>query len=197
MLNLLDDSVAAFLRATVPLGAGDVDISFEAPDRDWGSRITRPTVNLFLRDVRPNLDEREGGMVTRPCDNGRTLRHGPLPRLDCRYLVTAWTTEVADEHALLGRVLTALLLNPVMGAEFCKGPLSTTEPPPRFTLAAAQADNSDFWSALGGQLKPGLDLLVTLTVNAVQLHRAGPPVREVDATAHQGLNPQPRPPAVG
>ena len=29
----------------------------------------------------------------------------PLPRIECRFLVTAWTSDVGDEHSLLGRVL--------------------------------------------------------------------------------------------
>ena len=36
--------------------------------------------------------EEEGGRRWRP----------PQPRVDCRYLVTAWTSEVRDEHRLLG-----------------------------------------------------------------------------------------------
>jgi len=178
MLNLLDDALASFLRAAVPLPA-DVAIAFEAPDREWGSRVTGPTVNLYLWDVRENLSAREIGLATTTGPDGVTRRHGPMPRLDCRYLVTAWTTEASDEHALLGRVVTALLLHPVLEARHLKGPLAVVEPPPVLTLGARSADAADFWSALGGQLKPGLDLVVTLTVDAVTTSQAGPPVADV------------------
>lgn len=46
MLHLLDASLETFLRLTVPLPEREIDISFEAPDRDWGARVTRPTVDV-------------------------------------------------------------------------------------------------------------------------------------------------------
>ena len=52
MLHLLDESLEAFLRATVPLPRREVDVAFAAPDRDWAARVSRPTVNLYLWDVR-------------------------------------------------------------------------------------------------------------------------------------------------
>ena len=51
MLQLLDESLESFLRAEVPLGARDVDVAFDAPDKEWASQISRPTVNLFLWDI--------------------------------------------------------------------------------------------------------------------------------------------------
>ncbi|HET9519150.1 MAG TPA: hypothetical protein VFO77_15615, partial [Actinoplanes sp.] len=41
------------------------------------------------------------------------------------------------------------------------------------------SENSDFWSALGGQLKPGLDLVVTVTLDAALRTSAGPPTESV------------------
>ena len=59
MLNLLDESLEAFLRAEVPLPSKNVDVSFEAPDSDWGAGVTKPTLNLYLWDLRLNFDERQ------------------------------------------------------------------------------------------------------------------------------------------
>lgn len=175
MLNLLDESLEAFLRAQVPLPARDIDVSFAAPDKDWGAGVTRPTVNLFLWDVRRNVAEREAGISLQ--EAGRRLRRPPLPRVDCRYLVTAWTSETQDEHALLGAVLTTLLLNAEIAAEHLQGSYAGVRPVPSLSMAAdGDDDQSDFWSALGGQLKPGLDLTVTATVDAATTAAAGPPV---------------------
>ena len=52
MLELVDESLEAFFRAVVPLSATDVDVSFDAPDRDWSAKLSRPTVNVFLWDIR-------------------------------------------------------------------------------------------------------------------------------------------------
>lgn len=119
MLNLLDESLEHFLRVVVPLPNRDIDVAFEAPDRDWAAGVSRPTINLYLWDVRPNTDEREFGMEDVTDGQRRIGRRSPRPRIDCRFLVTAWTSEVRDEHSLLGRVLVALLNNAVIAGEHC------------------------------------------------------------------------------
>ena len=99
MLHLLDETLEAFLRDVVPLPARDVDIAFDAPDGEWSAALsTRPTVDLYLWDIRPNLAERDYGEVIVEEADGRRYRRDPLPRVDCRYLVTAWTSEVRDEQ---------------------------------------------------------------------------------------------------
>src|SRR5690242_16829537 len=178
MLHLLDESLEAFLRAAVPLPKREVDVAFEAPDRDWAARVSRPTINLYLWDVRRNLDERDGGLESVPGPDGRPRLRPPLPRVDCRYLITAWTSEVQDEHSLLGHTLAALLLHNTIEERYLAGSFAQVRPIPTIEVAAAGdgRDNSDFWSALGGQLKPGLDVVVTATVDAATLVAAGPPV---------------------
>jgi hypothetical protein len=192
MLHLLDESLEAFLRATVPLPKREVDVVFAAPDRDWAARVSRPTVNLYLWDVRRNLDERDGGMETVFGDDGRPLRRPPLPRVDCRYLVTAWTSEVQDEHSLLGHTLAALLLHHTIEERFLAGAIAKVLPPPTIEIASSDGrDNSDFWSALGGQLKPGLDVVVTATVDAATLVAAGPPVDRYTIRAWRKVDEDP------
>jgi hypothetical protein len=180
MLNLLDEALRAFLLAEVPLSARDVDIVFEAPDGDWAAGVTRPTINLYLWEVRPNDDQAELGFVEAVGPDGRVRRESPRPRVDCRYLVTAWSSDVKDEHALLGRVLVTLLTRQELTADHLPTVLAEIRPLPSLTLHNTGATSgSDFWSALGGQLKPALDLTVTLTVDALAIREAGPPVESV------------------
>ncbi|TCO55220.1 DUF4255 domain-containing protein [Actinocrispum wychmicini] len=187
MLNLLDESLEEFLRAVVPLPKREIDISFEAPDKDWSARVSRPTINMYLWDVRRNASERELGMETIHDDNGRPHRRAPLPRVDCRYLVTAWTSDIRDEHSLLGATLTALLQHDEIQVEYLQGPYRTVKPVPSIEIAAGDGrENSDFWSALGGQLKPGLDVTVTATVDSALLVPAGPPVHRYTIVTSAG-----------
>jgi hypothetical protein len=180
MLNLLDESMEHFLRDVVPLPARDVDIAFEAPDGNWSAGVSRPTINLYLWDVRPSTVEREFGMIEVTDGNGQKQRRSPLPRVECRFLVTAWTNDIGDEHSLLGRVLSALLVNPVITTDHLADALASVKPLPTIELrTGAAAENSDFWTALGSQLKPGLDVVVTLTVDAAAMHEVGPPTQEV------------------
>jgi len=176
MLNLLDDSLEAFLRAEVPLAPSDVDVSFEAPDKEWGAAVTKPTVNLFLWDVRRNLDEREAGWTVAETD-GKRVRARQKPRVDFRYIVTAWTSDVRDEHALLGSVLATLLGHGELPDQHLQGSYAPVRPLPSLDVAPPDGrDQAEFWEALGGQLKPGLDMVVTATIDAAQLAETGPPV---------------------
>ena len=52
MLDALNTTLERFLRDEIPLRASEVDVAFETPDGEWGARQTRPTVNLFLHEVR-------------------------------------------------------------------------------------------------------------------------------------------------
>nr|WP_042193246.1 DUF4255 domain-containing protein [Kibdelosporangium sp. MJ126-NF4]CEL20658.1 hypothetical protein [Kibdelosporangium sp. MJ126-NF4]CTQ89570.1 hypothetical protein [Kibdelosporangium sp. MJ126-NF4] len=189
MLNLLDESLEEFLRAVVPLPKREVDISFDAPDKEWSARVSRPTINLYLWDVRRNVSEREYGLETVHDENGRPHRRPPLPRVDCRYLVTAWTSDMRDEHSLLGATLAALLMHTEIAAQYLQAPYDAVTPVPSVTIASGgERDNSDFWSALGGQLKPGLDVTVTATVDSALMVAAGPPVHRFSIITSNGDN---------
>lgn len=165
MLQLVDETLEAFLRAEVPLPERDVDIAFEAPDSEWGARITRPTVNLYLWDLRRDVEFDAFGLERRTGRDQNEVWSPALPRMNLRFLVTAWASDIRDEHALLGAVLRALLLAPTVDEAYLTGELVDTQAP--MTLVAARPDrkdSADIWSALGGQLKPGLDLLVAITL---------------------------------
>ena len=62
VLDLIDESLEAFFRATVPLDATDVDVSFEPPEREWSAKLNRPTVNAFLWDIRRSTHRARTGM---------------------------------------------------------------------------------------------------------------------------------------
>jgi hypothetical protein len=180
MLNLLDESLEGFLRAVVPLPSKDIEVSFDAPDSEWSASVTKPTINLYLWDLRQSVQRRESG-VQLVEENGVAVRKRPAPQVDCRYLVTAWTSETQDEHALLGAVLGALLQHDRLPADYLQGAYAPVRPVPRLDVASPDMkDTSDFWSAVGGQLKPGLDLRVTATVDVAATTAAGPPVEELD-----------------
>ena len=94
MLELIDEGLEGFFRATVPLSATDVDVSFEAPDKDWSAKLTRPTVNLFLWDIRRSVNSRSG-MRTVEID-GVVVHQPAHPVVELRYLISAWTSDHGD-----------------------------------------------------------------------------------------------------
>ena len=54
--------------------------------------------------------------------------------MDCRYLVTAWTADIRDEHSLLGATLAALLQHDEIDAEYLQGSYSTIKPLPSIEI---------------------------------------------------------------
>ncbi len=106
------------------------------------------------------------------CRPGRTCatrrawsrdRRPPPRRFQLSYLVTAWTQRPEDEHRLLSSLLACFLRNPFIKAEDLESPLNEAGPAglPRGRPAAGQDRSlADVWSALGGELKPSLDLVV-------------------------------------
>jgi hypothetical protein len=183
MLHLLDDSLEAFLRAAVPLPVREIDVAFDTPDKEWAARVSRPTVNLYLWDVRRNVSTRYFNADTGAGEgNDRSHRRGRVFRVDCRYLVTAWTSDVRDEHALLGATLAALLRHTELEREYLQGAYRDVVRVPLIEVGADDGrDDSGLRSALGGRLKPGLDLTVTATVDAALLNSAGPPADPLPA----------------
>lgn len=58
--------------------------------------------------------------------------------------------------------------------------LASVEPLPTIKLWTGSAtENSDLWSIMNGQMKAGLDVVVSVTVDAAVMAEVRPPTREV------------------
>lgn len=179
MIHLVDQALEAFLRERVPLPPSSIDISFAAPDRTWGAGITRPTVNVFLWDISRSLENAASGTEETEID-GQVMRRRPPLAVDLRYVITTWATEERDEHRLLGSVVRTVLGFPIMPPDHLPEGLADAQP---ITIELAGGDErraSEFWSALGGQLKPGLNLQIGLPVDVFPWRPAGPRTSRVD-----------------
>ncbi len=175
MLQLLDESLEAFLRATVPLDPTDVAVAFEAPDKTWAATVTQPTINLFLWDIHRSPDKARAGMDTVNV-NGKTARRFPPPVVDLCYVLTAWTAHHRDEHQLLGEVMRAVLSTRQLEPPHLKSPLDQLRPLPTLSLGGVQ---TEFWKSIDGVLKPGLELRISLVVDVSTLWPTEAPPGEV------------------
>jgi len=148
LLELIDECLESFLRATVPLSATDIDVAFDAPDREWSAKLTRPTINVFLWDIRRSASRSSAGVRAREVD-GTTVRRPVPPMLELRYVLTAWTSDLGDERALLAGLLRSLLAHGEVPREYLGDPYDGLEPP---TLAIARSgeDHMDVFKALEG-----------------------------------------------
>jgi hypothetical protein len=181
MIHDVDESLRALVRRDA-LNGSRVDIAFDAPTKDWVARQNAPTVNLYLYDIREDLERRQVAWERQHNNAGRVMEHRPPPRrYRLSYLVTAWTQRPEDEHRLLSAMLSAFLRHPTVPDDVLAGSLTDVGVPVYMTVALPPpADRSlaDVWSALGGELKPSLDLVVTAPMDVSMRIEAAPPVLE-------------------
>lgn len=180
MIHDVDESLRRLTKREA-LAAFDADVTFDAPTRDWATRRTGPLIDLYLYDIREDLERRRMAQVERRDDDGRVRERVRPPRMfRLSYLVSAWTQRPEDEHRLLSDVLGCFLRHETMPANDLAGSLVGAPASVLLFVAQPQPDRSspDLWSALGGELKPALDLVVVAPYVATGSTPAGPPVLE-------------------
>lgn len=164
MIHEVDETLSDIVKRDV-LNGSNVEISFDAPSRDWAARRSNPALNFYLYDITEDLTRRDVTIRETRNEKGRVVsRQVPDKRYRLAYLVTAWTQRPQDEHRLLGAVLTCFLRFDALPAEDLKGSLADADSAIRVTVGQPLPKDrqlSDIWSALGGELKPSLDLVVT------------------------------------
>ncbi len=166
MLLELHKTLQQLLYERGNISSREVDINFEAPTRERIDKLMRPTINLFLFDLQENTDLRQSNFETTR-NNGRAERRLVPRRFDLRYMVSALTTDVEDEHLLLWRVLLTLVRNPQFPIELLPEELRLLEPP--LTTRVSQVDESQrlsaVWTALSVPPHPALYYVVTVPVD--------------------------------
>jgi hypothetical protein len=179
MLADLDETLRNLLKGELENhGFEGVDIAFDAPSRDWSGQLSKPTVNVYLYDLREaeSLRTSEWGRVAR---NGRQFETRPPMVMEASYAVTAWTQAVEDEHRLLSQVLAIFFAYPEIPQDKLNGRLANGSQawPIKARIGQGKGEKSDFWSAVGGQYKVSLDYVVRLSVESGAMRERGPEVR--------------------
>jgi len=173
----LDEGLRDLLRSDLKRhGFDGVEISFDAPSREWAGKLTGPAVNLFLYDVREARDratttpEERGGA-------GEAALVSPPLRLALTYAVTAWTKAVEDEHRLLSQVLAILFSHARLPRDVLGARSSGVRGPVGAAVGRPREDKADFWNAVGGQYKASIDYVVQLAIESGARFERGPEVR--------------------
>jgi len=181
MIQDVDESLRALVKRDA-LNGSKADVAFDAPNKEWSSRRNTPTVDLYLYDIREDLEQREVMWEAIRDDSGFvTERRPPARRFKLSYLVTAWTQRPEDEHRLLSSLLSCFLRNQTMPVDLITGSLVGARLPITLNIAMPPPQDrsiSDVWSALGGELKASLDLVVNAPFEIKVAVPAGPPVLE-------------------
>ena len=167
MISQVDEALRDIIRSEA-LQESSIEVVFDAPTKDWAARRNAPTVNVYLYDIREDLRRRERGWSEQRNDGGTVVARRPAPKFfKLSYLVTAWTQRPEDEHRLLDSLLRAFLLYDALPRRLVTGPLAETRLDVPMTVGLPPPEDrafADVWSALGGELKPSLDLVVVAPV---------------------------------
>src|SRR3989440_4344925 len=162
MIQDVDESLRALVKRDA-LNGSKADVAFDAPTKDWSSRRNTPTVDLYLYDIREDLEQREVMWESIRDDSGFvTERRPPARRFKLSYLVTAWTQRPEDEHRLLASLLKCFLAYDRIPDDSLVGALADTGTVISLTVgvpAVPDRNVTDLWTAIGGELRPGLDLV--------------------------------------
>jgi len=189
MIDRLDEVLRDLIQSRVTALAGQTQVGFEPPTEDWRLAVLgagEQRVNFYLYDLRENMQLRSNAR-TREMQQGWYVERPAPPRLDCHYVVTAWSPvtftpavePAIDEHAVLYDVLEVLMRHrPLSAKEVYKlgvtipsGQTLASVPEPLrsdLPLDVVQVDGirnlGDFWNTMKLPWKPALHLTVTIPV---------------------------------
>jgi len=165
MIHEVDDALRRLIREQALAGT-KIDVALEAPTKEWAGRRNAPTVNCYLYDIREDLRRRESTSFLDVHDNAGKIvgRRKPPRYVKLSYLVTAWTQRPEDEHRLLSALLLGILRYEALPSSLLTGSLLELGLPVPITCALPPPEDrafADVWTALGGELKPSLDVVVS------------------------------------
>jgi Pvc16 N-terminal domain/Carboxypeptidase regulatory-like domain len=197
MIHHLDNLLRHLFLAQIAEITSEGQVGFQPPDEEWRGHVTnlpQNALNVYLVDLRENRQLRSNERV-RAFQNG-IVSETPAPRrVDCQYLITAWSPAdftpavepTLDEHALLAEVTGVLMRHEslIPREVYAPDPLPATFPPevadaelPTAVLPVEGfAKLAEFWGAMGAnhRWKPAVYLVVTIPV-LLRAEIAGPMV---------------------
>ena len=187
MLPDLDQTLKQFLSKELPIKNGEVEISFDAPNRDWAAGRVKPTINLYLYHIEENTRLRRNEWVVEKKD-GQATKHRPPFRINLTYMVTAWAGDVEDEHRLLWRLLAVFLKHPELPEDVLQGNLKDAAGQIKAGLVPEDEmpNPTDLWNVLSNDIRPSIHYRVVLPLDVAKRF-TGPLVLKKIIKVEQGL----------
>lgn len=194
MIRSLDQLLRDLFVGSIAGLVDESQIGFRPPDDDWIAYVNTLTVdgapanalNVYLIELRENRALRSNEMIRAARGGFIGETRAPM-RLDCHYLVTAWSSAQVspavepswDEHELLYQAASVLAANdPILPATIY-GPSGLGAWPADFPEALRDAElpvafvpmegfpkYAEFWGTMGSshRWRPAIQLAVTLPI---------------------------------
>ena len=171
MLKDLDKIIRQLLLEGLEIKNDEIGIAFDQPRREWSAKLSKPTVNLFLYDMRENAQLRQHQWEQVMNGKNGTLaaqKRTPL-RYDCYYMMTTWVRDQPeDEHRLLTRCMLTLARYPLIPEERLA---QTALANPDFEIRTRLANHdvltnpAEIWGALDNEMRPSISYVITMTLD--------------------------------
>jgi Pvc16 N-terminal domain len=192
MISDLSQTLLKLLsQPNLPTELADSQIVFDRPTGQFTPQ--HPAINLFLYDIRENVELRDNEpLIERDRPRGQAIIRCPPIRMDCTYLVTAWTMTGEDialqEHRLLSQIFQVFSRYPEIPEPFLQGQLKQQLFPIPLNIHCGDRlkNTSEFWTSLG--IPPRVFLAITATIGMNPLidpTRPLTPARLVEKTVLQ------------
>ena len=194
MIRHLDELLRDLFVTSMPELGDESQIGFRPPDDDWIAYVNSLTVagapasalNVYLIELRENRKLRSNELLRAVNGGVVSERQAPM-RLDCHYLITAWSPASVtpalepawDEHELLYAAASALALHdPITPVEIYGASglgvwppgfpdeLVDAELPVAFVPMEGFPKYAEFWGTMGPshRWRPAIHLAVTLPI---------------------------------
>jgi len=159
-------------------------VSFDAPTQEWASKLKGPVVNLFLYDVREDLDGRRADWDDVRSAEGRVVgRQPPARRYALSYFVSAWSANAEEEHHLLSEIIRTVPQREIIPYECLEGVLAEQEMPVVIQVGipgqGAGMRAGEMWSALGVPPRASMELVVLAPFRPPLVTEVAPPAEEM------------------
>jgi hypothetical protein len=201
MIDHLDTLLHRLFRNSIAELTADSQVRFQPPDEDWRALVPAITdgagnpansLNVYLADLRENRNLRDNERE-RTVVGSDVFETPPARRVDCHYLVSAWSPVAVsiamdptpDEHLLLAEAARVLgahdELDPVAiyGASIPPVPAPAAIVDERFPLTLMPVEGfpkiAEFWGTMGAKnrWKPVVHAVITVPLKETPV-RAGP-----------------------
>ncbi len=193
MIDELDEALRQLFIRELPIKNNEVDIAFDQPKREWSARLSRPTINIFLHDVRENVKLRHAQFQREleRTTTGQAVQRRNFVRLDLHYVITVWATEPEDEHRLLTRCLLVLFRNQALPEDLLPEALKDQPMPIPLTVAQYEMLDkpSDIWNVMDNQQRPAIVMLTTIALDP-HVPTTSPVVRAREIRFGQAAEPE-------
>ncbi|MEM7536647.1 MAG: DUF4255 domain-containing protein [Chloroflexota bacterium] len=170
MIDQLDDALEQLFVQGIPITNQEVDISFEQPTRSWSSRLSRPSINIFMHDIRENASLRGLNPIYNTEYYGTSHASVSMRPVafNIHYVITAWANEPSDEHRILSRIMAVLVRERQMPDDLLSTYLPEyTETGVQFMVAQYETkiNPRDMWTVMDNEIRPSVDLIATISIN--------------------------------